>query len=83
MNDFWIMGDFWIMDDSWNIGDFWIMGDSWMMSDSWITGDFSMIDEGGKQKNKQTDRHTHQYQDSAWPKGRAEWKGQTAKHFDS
>ena len=27
--------------------------------------------------NKHTDRQTHQYHDSAWPRGRAEWRKQT------
>ena len=29
---------------------------------------------GDKETHKHTDRQTHQYHDSAWPKGRAEWK---------
>ena len=48
---------------------FWIMGGFLIMGDFWNMG------EGGdKHIDTQTDRQTHQYHDSAWPRGRAEWK---------
>ena len=75
MDDFWIMGDFYIMGDFWIMSEFWIIGESWIMGDFWFMGDFWMRGGGADtQRDKQPDTHTHQYQDSAWPKGRAEWK---------
>ena len=35
---------------------------------SWVGGDTNT------HKNRQTDTHTHQYHDLAWPRGRAEWE---------
>ena len=67
------MIDFWNMVDFWIFGDSWIMGDPWTISEFWIMGDFSIMGDGG-QAHKQTDRETHHYRDSAWPKGWAEWK---------
>ena len=34
---------------------------------------------GGTDKHTQTDRHTHQYHDCAWPRGRAGWKTSCSK----
>ena len=38
------------------------------MGDLLIMGDFS-ITERGKHTNQQTDTQTHQYHESAWPRG--------------
>ena len=40
-----------------------------MKIEFWVN--FWMIGEGSE---RQTERHTHQYHDLAWPKGQAEWK---------
>ena len=85
MVDFWIMVDvrimveFWLMIDFWSMFDFWIMFELLFVVDFWIMVDFlNMIyfwnvGEGG-QTDKHTHKQTHQYHDSAWPKGRANWK---------
>ena len=60
---FGIMGDFQIM------GDFLIMGEFWIM---WGRGTSRFT-------NTHTDRHTHQYHDSTWPRGLAHWKKKRKK----
>ena len=48
------------------MGDF----DLWVTFELWLT--FQLRGGGDKHTNKQTDTHTHQYYDSAWPRGQAE-----------
>ena len=50
--------------------EWWVTFELWVSFESWVRGG-----QTDRQTSRHTDKHTHQYQDSAWPKGRAEWKG--------
>ena len=65
MDDFGIMVNFSIMGDF----EIWVTFEFWVTFELWLT---FPIQGGDKRTNKQTDAHTHQYHDSAWPRGQAE-----------